>query len=158
MGKPRAMACANCVAKFHLFSTHKQPYTFAAQFKIDRIMPIEVKSLEEMPGALSYLIKSVEELKRTMNVLQTKQDSNKPKWMDMDELCAYLPSHPAKQTVYGWVSAKQIPVHKINKALAFLQSEIDEWLKSKSCKSENDLMREAEAFISSKKGNSGAWK
>ena len=108
-----------------------------------------------MPGALSYLIKSVEELKRTVNVLQ---DSNKPKWMDMDELCAYLPSHPAKQTVYGWVSAKQIPVHKINKALAFLQSEIDEWLKSRSCKSENDLMREAEAFISLKKGNSGAWK
>ena len=143
------------MAKFHLFSTQKQPYTFAAQFKINRIMPIEVKSLEEMPGALSYLIKSVEELKRTVNVLQ---DSNKPKWMDMDELCAYLPSHPAKQTVYGWVSAKQIPVHKINKALAFLQSEIDEWLKSKSCKSENDLMREAEAFISLKKGNSGAWK
>lgn len=114
-------------------------------------MEIEVKSLEEMPGALSYLIKSVEELKRTVNVLQTKQENSKPKWMDMDELCAYLPSHPAKQTVYGWVSAKQIPVHKINKALAFLQSEIDEWLKSKSCKSENDLMREAEEFINSKK-------
>ena len=91
-------------------------------------------------------------------IMQTKQENNKPKWMDMDELCAYLPSHPAKQTVYGWVSAKQIPVHKINKALAFLQSEIDEWLKSKSCKSENDLMREAEEFINSKKGKGGVWR
>ncbi len=121
-------------------------------------MPIEVKSLEEMPGALSYLIKTVEELKKTVNVLQTKQDINKPKWMDMDELCAYLPSHPAKQTVYVQVSAKQIPVHKINKALAFLQSEIDEWLKSKSCKSESDLMREAQEFVNSKKGIGGAWR
>lgn len=152
------MTGANCVGLFHLFCTNKQPDIFAAQFKNNLIMEIEVKSLEEMPGALSYLIKSVEELKITVNVLQTKQENNKPKWMDMDELCAYLPSHPAKQTVYGWVSAKQIPVHKINKALAFLQSEIDEWLKSKSCKSENDLMREAEEFINSKKGKSGVWR
>ena len=70
----------------------------------------------------------------------------------MDELCAYLPSHPAKQTVYGWVSAKQIPVHKINKALAFLQSEIDEWLKSKSYTSKPDLMQQAVDFVNAKKG------
>ena len=145
------MTGANCVGLFHLFYTNKQPDNFAAQFKNILIMEIEVKSLEEMPGAMSYLIKSVEELKRTVNVLQTKQENNKPKWMDMDELCAYLPSH-------GWVSAKQIPVHKINKALAFLQSEIDEWLKSKSCKLENDLMREAEEFINSKKGKGGVWR
>ena len=53
-----------------------------------------LKTLEEMPGALSYLT-----------------------------------SHPVKQTVYGWVSDKQIPHHKINKALVFLQSEIDDWMK-----------------------------
>ena len=116
------------------------------------------KEDEEEEEDDKVVIKSVEELKRTVNVLQTKQENNKPKWMDMDELCAYLPSHPAKQTVYGWVSAKQIPVHKINKALAFLQSEIDEWLKSKSCKSENDLMREAEEFINSKKGKGVVWR
>ena len=56
-----------------------------------------------------------------------------------------------KQTVYGWVSAKQIPVHKINKALAFLQSEIDDWLKSKVHKTQDDLMLEAEQFVKSKK-------
>lgn len=82
-------------------------------------MAYKVNSLEEMPNALSYLIESVEALQSKVNALQNKQASNSPKWMDIDELCAYLPSHPAKQTVYGWVSAKQIPVHKINKALAF---------------------------------------
>ena len=103
-------------------------------------MAYKVNSLEEMPNALSYLIKTVEELQ-----------SDSPKWMDIDELCAYLPSHPAKQTVYGWVSAKQIPVHKINKALAFLQSEIDDWLKNKSHKTQDELMEEARRFVESKK-------
>ena len=51
----------------------------------------------------------------------------------------------------GWVSAKQIPVHKINKALAFLQSEIDDWLKNKSHKTQDDLMEEAKRFVESKK-------
>ena len=114
-------------------------------------MAYKVNSLEEMPNALSYLIESVEVLQTKVNALQHKQASNSPKWMDIDELCAYLPSHPAKQTVYGWVSTKQIPVHKINKALAFLQSEIDDWLKNKSHKTQDDLMEEAKRFVESKK-------
>ena len=114
-------------------------------------MSYTVNSWEEMPNALSYLIKTVEELQSTVKALQHQQASDSPKWMDIDELCAYLPSHPAKQTVYGWVSAKQIPVHKINKALAFLQSEIDDWLKSKVHKTQDDLMLEAQQFVKSKK-------
>ncbi len=114
-------------------------------------MAYKVNSLEEMPNALSYLIESVEALQSKVNALQNKQASNSPKWMDIDELCAYLPSHPAKQTVYGWVSAKQIPVHKINKALAFLQLEIDDWLKNKSHKTQDELMEEARRFVESKK-------
>ena len=107
-------------------------------------MAYKVNSLEEMPNALSYLIESVEALQSKVNALQNKQASNSPKWMDIDE-------HPAKQTVYGWVSAKQIPVHKINKALAFLQSEIDDWLKNKSHKTQDELMEEARRFVESKK-------
>ena len=59
-------------------------------------MAYKVNSLEEMPNALSYLIESVEILQSKVNALQHKQASNSPKWMDIDELCAYLPSHPAK--------------------------------------------------------------
>ena len=73
-------------------------------------MTKEVKSLEEMPGALSYLIAKVENLEETVQSLRYKQQaSNLPHWMDIDELCSYVPSHPVKQTVYGWVSNKQIP-------------------------------------------------
>ena len=92
-------------------------------------MAYKVNSLEEMPNALSYLIESIEALQSKVNALQNKQASNSPKWMDI----------------------KQIPVHKINKALAFLQSEIDDWLKNKSHKTQDELMEEARRFVESKK-------
>ena len=113
----------------------------------------EVKALEEMPRALNYLIKKVDNLQETVNTLRHKQQaSESPRWMNIDELCAYHPSHPKKQTVYEWVSKKTIPYHKMTKGLMFLQSEIDEWLKSGAQKSEEDLMREAREFVLSKKG------
>lgn len=114
----------------------------------------KVNSLEDMPKALSYLIEKVDSLQQTVNTLRHKQQvSDSPHWMNIDELCAYHPSHPKKQTVYEWVSKKTIPYHKMTKGLMFLQSEIDEWLKSSAQKTEEDLMREARAFIESKRGN-----
>jgi predicted DNA-binding transcriptional regulator AlpA len=52
------------------------------------------------------------------------------RWMNLQELCEYLPDHPKPQTVYSWVSNKVIPVNKGSKHLRFLKSEIDLWLKS----------------------------
>ena len=79
---------------------------------------------------MSYLIEKVEGLEKTAQSLLNRQgESSLPHWMDVDELCNYIPSHLVKQTVYGWVSDKQIPHHKISKALVFLQSEIDDWMK-----------------------------
>ena len=75
-------------------------------------MAYKVNSLGEMPNALSYLIESVEALQSKINALQHKQASNSPKWMDIDELCAYLPSHPAKQTVYGGYQPNRFPYIK----------------------------------------------
>ena len=67
----------------------------------------EVKTLEEMPKALNFLIKKVDNLQETVNTLRHKQQaSESPRWMNIDELCAYHPSHPKKQTVYEWVSKK----------------------------------------------------
>ena len=114
-------------------------------------MAYKVNSLEEMPNALFYLIESVEVLQSKVNALQHKQASSSPKWMDIDELYKKQTTNPAKQTKYVCVSTKQIPVHKINKALAFLQSEIDDWLKNKSHKTQDDLMEEARRFVESKK-------
>ena len=55
----------------------------------------KVNSLKEMPKAISYLIGKVENLQQTVNILRSKQkDSESPQWMNVDELCAYHPSHP----------------------------------------------------------------
>ena len=54
----------------------------------------EVKTLEEMPKALNFLIKKVDNLQETVNTLRHKQQaSESPRWMNIDELCAYHPSH-----------------------------------------------------------------
>ena len=47
-------------------------------------MSYTVNSLEEMPNALSYLIKTVEELQFIVKALQHKQASDSPKWMDIE--------------------------------------------------------------------------
>lgn len=104
-----------------------------------------IRTLEEMPGALSYLIEKVESLEKTaQSLLSRQEESYLPHWMDVDELCNYIPSHPVKQTVYGWVSDKQIPHHKINKALVFLQSEIDDWMKQCGRMSMENLIKESQ--------------
>ena len=73
-----------------------------------------------MPGALSYLIEKVEGLEKTaQSLLNRQEECCSPHWMDVDELCDYIPSHPVKQTVYGWVSDKQIPTPQDQQSIGF---------------------------------------
>lgn len=53
-------------------------------------------------------------------------------WLTLEELREYLPSKPAKITIYKWVEKRKIPFHKKPRKLYFLKSEIDKWLKSGS--------------------------
>ena len=47
----------------------------------------QVKSLEEMPRALTYFIEKVDSLQKTVNTLHNKQQvSVSPRWMNIDEL------------------------------------------------------------------------
>lgn len=59
----------------------------------------EVKTLEEMPKALSYLINKVETLQQDVNNLRKKERaSESPRWMNIDELCAYhLSPQPSQE-------------------------------------------------------------
>ena len=46
-----------------------------------------------MPGALSYLIERVEGLEKTaQSLLNRQEECCSPHWMDVDELCNYIPS------------------------------------------------------------------
>ena len=115
-----------------------------------------ISNLAEMPQALNYLISKVESLEEMVNELSIQKDvPEQPEWMNIDDLRQYLPSHPAKQTIYGWVNDKLIPYYKTSKKLTFKKSEIDDWLHQGHRKSSEELQREAGEFINRKKMKGG---
>ena len=107
-------------------------------------------TFEQLPKAFTNLTNEVSEIKRLL-----LEKSNKPietdRWLNLNELCIYHPDRPQKPTVYGWVNAKSIPVHKSGKKLRFLKSEIDTWLKQGRKKTlaetESDISKETDAHL-----------
>lgn len=106
-------------------------------------------TFEKLPEAVGFLIKEVAQVKelvasKEQPLLQPPTDE----WFNIDELIEYLPTHPAKQTVYDWVHKRLIPVHKEGqRKLSFLKSEIDEWLKSTKQKTMAEIELEAETYL-----------
>ena len=107
-------------------------------------------TFEQLPLAVSLLLDEVKGLKTILLSKDTKAEPS-DRWFNLQELCEYHPDHPAKQTVYGWISQHLIPYHKDGKKLRFLKSEIDAWLKSDGFSSTADLQAAAQQFINSKK-------
>lgn len=108
-------------------------------------------TFEQLPQAVSLLINEVQELK---SLLQTsKQSAVEPtdRWLNLQELCNYLPDRPAKQTVYGWIAQRSIPYHKTGKKLQFRQSEIDEWIQRSRRLTASEQQAEAIHYINTKK-------
>jgi excisionase family DNA binding protein len=71
---------------------------------------------------------NIEHLLLDIKYQKNEQPTEIDRWFDLNELCEYHPDKPSKHTVYGWVNAGIIPVHKGGKKLRFLKSEIDNWL------------------------------
>ena len=109
-------------------------------------------TFDEMPQILASIAEKLELISAKVDHLTLpRQESEKDEWLNVKELCNYLPSHPAEQTIYGWTSTHFVPYHKRGKNIAFRKSEIDEWLAQGRIKSQQDLQREAEEFINRKK-------
>lgn len=86
---------------------------------------------------------------------QAEQPTDTDRWFDLKELCIYHPDKPSKPTVYGWVNAGTIPVHKGHKKLRFLKSEIDNWLRQGRKKTLAETATEAETYLKKKGGSNG---
>ena len=111
-------------------------------------------TFEDLPKAMTWMMDKLNEL--TSKVDNINNQSVLPQtnqWMNLKELCEYLPYHPAEQTVYGWTSCHQIPFHKRGKRIMFLKSEIDTWLHDGKIKSQKELEAEAAQFIKSKRNH-----
>lgn len=101
------------------------------------------------PPELEALIEN--SIKKVLRTQQTEQPAEADRWFDINELCQYHPDKPSKPTVYGWVNAGSIPVHKGGKKLRFLKSEIDSWLKQGKKKTLTELASEADQYLTGKK-------
>ena len=108
-------------------------------------------TFEKLPEAVVFLIGKVEELTQSLQVMSNQPTIRADSWMNIEELIDYLPSHPAKATIYGWVSGRNIPHHKSGKNLRFLKSEIDNWLLGGKRKSETELEAEAQQYLNNNK-------
>lgn len=86
-------------------------------------------TFDQLPAAVSQLMKEVKEIKRLLNDLK-EGSSNKQvsEWMTLDQLVQYDPEKRKKSTWYKMVSESKVPHHKRGKRLLFLRSEIDQWL------------------------------
>lgn len=54
-------------------------------------------------------------------------DENPNKRFTVEQLINYLPDHPARPTVYGWIWNNKIPYEKHGKRVLFRKSAIDRW-------------------------------
>lgn len=116
---------------------------------------MENLTLETLLKAFTQLPNEVSEIKRLLLEKSNEQPTETDRWFDLNELCQYHPDKPTKPTVYGWVNAGTIPVHKGGKKLRFLKSEIDNWLKQGKKKTLAEIEQEAEAYLKKKGGNNG---
>jgi excisionase family DNA binding protein len=109
-------------------------------------------TLETLPKAFTHLTNEVSEIKRLLLEKSNEQPSETDRWFDLNELCNYHPDKPSKPTVYGWVYAGIIPVHKGGKKLRFLKSEIDNWLRQGRKKTFAEVASEADTYLKNKGG------
>ena len=89
--------------------------------------------------------------KKISSVNKSSKDDDRR--MDVTEAQKYIPGHPAVQTIYGWTSNNMIPYHKVGKRIYFVKSELDAWLLKEGHKSQDDLRREAEEYVNSRRKN-----
>lgn len=113
---------------------------------------LEGITLETLPKAFVQLTSEVSEIKRLLLEKSNDQSNDPERWFDLTELCQYHPDKPTKPTVYGWVNAGTIPVHKGGKKLRFLKSEIDSWLKQGRKKTRAEIKEESGSYFVKNKG------
>ncbi len=77
-------------------------------------------------------------------------DNSNEEWLNLNQLCQYLPDKPAKATVYGWVHHRLIPCHKGGRNLRFLKSEINNWLKQGKKSTISEINAETDNYLARK--------
>ena len=99
-------------------------------------------TFEMIPG----LIGEIAELLRSINTkldkltAEPERASAFPEWLNIKDLTAFMPTHPAAPTIYGWVRENLIPYYKRGKHLSFKRSEIETWMSDKRNKTDEEIV------------------
>jgi excisionase family DNA binding protein len=110
-------------------------------------MDVKNISFNDLPEAIMFLIGKMETIEQIVKEKEDRSDAPADEWMGLDGLKEYLPDKPAKATIYGWVSTKQMPYHKGGKKLRFRKSEIDAWLEAGKRRCGADFEAEANEYL-----------
>ena len=109
----------------------------------------------EITELQALIASTVEKVFHKINQGITDKPADPDSWMNLDEFCQYHPDKPSKPTVYGWVHAGIIPVHKGGKKLRFLKSDIDSFLlqgrKHTTAEADAQLSAERDTYLLTKK-------
>ena len=109
-------------------------------------------TFNDLPAAVSYLVEKVDRLE---SLLEKQQQAPVPEptstWLDVKELQAFLPDHPAAPTVYGWIRNGLIPYYKKDKKLSFKRSEIEKWMNSGRQDTDAEMAAAAEDYVNRKR-------
>lgn len=49
------------------------------------------------------------------------------RWLSVDEIATYL--GVKRDTVYSWISSKEMPAHRVGRLWKFKRDEVDEWVR-----------------------------
>ena len=60
----------------------------------------------------------------TMAKLQASED----RWLSVDEIAAHLGIK--RETVYPWITQKNMPAHKVGRLWKFKKDEVDDWVRT----------------------------
>ncbi len=87
---------------------------------------MQTLTFEQLPSAVMELNHKIDALLKQLpgKIIQEKEDP----LLTIEQLIEFLPEHPARQTVYGWVNYRLIPYSKYGKRLYFRKSDIENWL------------------------------
>lgn len=93
-------------------------------------MQKENLTFNDLPEVISQLKSDIGFIKQFLIENKSSRYQESDQWLNISELCNFLPDKPSKNTIYSWVQNRTIPFHKGAKKLRFLKSEIDNWMKN----------------------------
>jgi excisionase family DNA binding protein len=92
---------------------------------------------------LTSAISIVAEASREAAVLLLKHFNPKPaidfrrdRWMSVEEIAGYLGA--SKDTIYGWITKRDMPAHKVGRLWKFKSDEVDSWARAGKASDEGD--------------------